>query len=447
MSSGTKRELREGWILAGTLDAVPASPPLTDSVGGIPYALRLACDLAMAGVTRVFVVWSGEGAPPDLSAIAADRRLAERATLEVVTALPEGADADGVLVVRADRVYHRSVPQLAADAWRGARAALGKVEGAAYDAVIAADRATARQLAAAAPAAGGLERALAGHGDDSIATAPPPYLGFCAAAPDRRALRAAERQLVWSLRKSADGIAARLVNRHLSLRLTWWLCRTSIHPNQVTIVALLCALAGGATIATGGWAAGLIGMLLVEAGSIIDGVDGELARLRFQFSRTGQWLDTVADDLGNVAYGTGLTLSLHGAGVSWALPVGVTAIAAFLLTQATQYFLILRVYRSGDLAAIPWAFQSSEFLSQRPTGAIAWVKATVPKMLKRDFVVTVFTILAALDQLAAVLVAFATGALSFFVVLFTQLARNWGSVVRAYRGTQAPREQRQGAAT
>ena len=434
---------REGWILAGTLDGRPAAPGLLEELAGIPHALRLAGELALAGIARITVVWCGGGAPPDLGAIAADPRLASRARLTVATEPPAGDDADAIAVVRADRVFHRDMPKQAIAAWRGVRepgARLAKVAGDEHDAVLVADRAAARRLAARAAEAGGIaaEVAALATAPGGIATAPVPYLGFTTAAEGARARRRAERQLVWSLRKSADGIAAKLLNRHVSLPISWLLCRTPVHPNHVTIVAFLCALAGGITLSRGGYLAGVIGMLLVELGSIVDGIDGELARLKFLFSRLGQWLDTVADDLGNIAYTTGAAVNLHLAGATWAAPLAAAAVTAFALTQGTQYYLIARVYRSGDLAAIPWAFQSSEFLSQRPRGLVPWVKATVPKLLKRDFAVTLFTISAIAGHLEVILLVFSAGAFAFFAVFFVQLARNWRSIQGHRAATSVP---------
>jgi len=76
--------------------------------------------------------------------------------------------------------------------------------------VFATDRATARELLACAPTPGAIAALIA---RTPVALAPPPYLAFTMAAPDPRALRRAERRLVWSLRKSADGIAATWINR------------------------------------------------------------------------------------------------------------------------------------------------------------------------------------------------------------------------------------------
>jgi len=52
---------REGWILAGTLDGSAARPGPLEDVCGMPHLLRLACDLALAGATRVYIVWDSRG--------------------------------------------------------------------------------------------------------------------------------------------------------------------------------------------------------------------------------------------------------------------------------------------------------------------------------------------------------------------------------------------------
>ncbi len=411
----------EGWILAGTLDGVLAYPSLTDDVAGMPYVLRLACDLVHAGCTTIHVVWSSDLPPPTITAVTGDERL-KGALLDVVTEAPAGDQSTPIAIVRADRVYHRDIPKQVAAAWRTTEADVAVLAGS--DAYVITNRARARVIAAAAREPGGIAAALAGP-DQVEGT--PPYLSFTTAAKDRRGLRRAERRLVWSLRKAADGIASKWVNRHLSLPISWLLMRTPVHPNHVTIFCFCLALAGGIVIARGGYTAAVIGMLLVNLGSIVDGVDGEIARLKFRFSRLGQWLDTMADDFANIAYITGIALNLKASGVTWAFPFAMFVLACFVYTQSTQYYLIARVYKSGDLAAIPWAYQSHDFLTARDVG----LKVTIAKMMKRDFVLTVFVVLAICGTLTPILIGFSLGCLSFTAVFTVQLLRNLGSIRRA----------------
>jgi phosphatidylglycerophosphate synthase len=433
MTTTSREAPREAWILAGTLDGRPALPALDENVGGIGHLFRLAGELQMAGVARAVVVSRDPVPARLLEQLRAEPRLA-KISISVAAEPPTGPTKEPIVVVRGDRVFHRDVPKAAIGAWTSSRASLAKVAGDEHDAVIVTDRVHATILARAATDGGKLAAELRRITD--VATAEPPYLAFTAAPRDRKGVRRAERRLVWSLRKSADGIAAKLINRHISLPITWLLMRTPVIPNHMTLTALACALAGAIVIAQGGYLAGAVGMLLVNLGSIVDGVDGELARLKFLFSRAGQWLDTIVDDIANVMYSGGIALNLHAAGVTWALPLWIVVTTCFALTQSSQYWLIARVYGSGDLAAIPWAFQSSAFLSQRPKGFWPWLKATAPKLLKRDSAVTIFTILALLGYLEPVLVVYSAGALTFFVVFFVQFARNAGAVRQLARSRQ-----------
>ena len=45
----------------------------------------------------------------------------------------------------------------------------------------------------------------------------------------------------------------------------------------------------------------MIGFVLAQVQSILDGCDGELARVRFQQTAIGEWLDTIVDDFLNLA--------------------------------------------------------------------------------------------------------------------------------------------------
>ena len=105
-------------------------------------------------------------------------------------------------------------PARAIAAWTGSPAHLAKVVGEPHDAVLVTFRDVARSLVLHAADEGGLAVALArlavAH---EVIGAEPPYLAFTARIVDRPSLREAERQLVWSLRKAADGVAAKLITK------------------------------------------------------------------------------------------------------------------------------------------------------------------------------------------------------------------------------------------
>ncbi|HKS90314.1 MAG TPA: CDP-alcohol phosphatidyltransferase family protein, partial [Tepidiformaceae bacterium] len=83
---------------------------------------------------------------------------------------------------------------------------------------------------------------------------------------------------------SYDGIVSRHLNRPLSRPIARALAHTPVTPNMVTALTLLLSIAATLLIATGFQIAGGIGIQVV---SVVDGVDGELARLTNKASRFG----------------------------------------------------------------------------------------------------------------------------------------------------------------
>src|SRR5262249_58312724 len=117
--------------------------------------------------------------------------------------------------------------------------------------------------------------------------------GFCMPVPDAPAAAAAERALVRrlvALTADSDGPIARL-DRAVSTRISRYLVRTPLRPNHITTIGTLVGFAGAWWLARGTYASGIVGTLLFWLAVIIDGCDGEVARLKFQESRFGYLYD------------------------------------------------------------------------------------------------------------------------------------------------------------
>jgi len=122
--------------------------------------------------------------------------------------------------------------------------------------------------------------------------------------------REAERLMRRSLGKVADdGYVAANLNRPLSTRLTARLAGTAVRPDHVTIAAFLLALAAAGLFATGTYGLAVLGALLLQGSSILDGVDGELARLKHLATPGGAWLDTIMDRYADVAVALAVTVA------------------------------------------------------------------------------------------------------------------------------------------
>lgn len=115
--------------------------------------------------------------------------------------------------------------------------------------------------------------------------------------------KAAAKMLVRILVKPAeDSPVSKYIYRPLSKPLTLLLLHTPITPNQVTIFVGILGLIGCVLTALPGQAMLVWGALLVFIAGVIDGCDGEIARLKLQSSPIGAWLDTIVDEITSVAY-------------------------------------------------------------------------------------------------------------------------------------------------
>jgi 1L-myo-inositol 1-phosphate cytidylyltransferase / CDP-L-myo-inositol myo-inositolphosphotransferase len=115
-----------------------------------------------------------------------------------------------------------------------------------------------------------------------------------------RSVRQAERSLLASLGGKADGFLARY-DRAVSTRISALLSRTSVTPNQITTLSLLLSLSGAWWLATGSYAVKVLGAGILWFAAILDGCDGEVARLTYQSSPEGARYDMFADHVAHAA--------------------------------------------------------------------------------------------------------------------------------------------------
>jgi phosphatidylglycerophosphate synthase len=121
--------------------------------------------------------------------------------------------------------------------------------------------------------------------------------------------RLAERKLDSWLVKPTDGIYARM-NRRISIPISRRIIPFPITPNMVSLFTLGVSFAAGAFLALGGYWNMLTGAILSWFSSVLDGCDGEVARLKLQESAFGCWLETICDNLYYVFILGGMTIGL-----------------------------------------------------------------------------------------------------------------------------------------
>jgi len=112
---------------------------------------------------------------------------------------------------------------------------------------------------------------------------------------DGKDLKNAKSLLIKQLAKLTDGPIAKLFNRPVSLRISALLLKTSITPNQVTLLSFIIGIFASLFFYFGDYFYLIVGGILVQISSIVDGCDGEIARLKLRQTNYGGWFDAVLD--------------------------------------------------------------------------------------------------------------------------------------------------------
>jgi phosphatidylglycerophosphate synthase/choline kinase len=153
----------------------------------------------------------------------------------------------------------------------------------------------------------------------------------------------AERKLDHWLVKPTDGFYAKM-NRRMSIPISRQLIKFRLTPNMVSLVTLAVGFASGTLFAIGGYWHMLAGAILSLCASILDGCDGEVARLKLMESDFGCWLETICDYLYYLFLFMGMTLGLQRTSASQTYFIGGTvlffgAVLSFLSVALQRHVL------------------------------------------------------------------------------------------------------------
>ncbi|WP_172449848.1 CDP-alcohol phosphatidyltransferase family protein [Porphyrobacter sp. HT-58-2] len=221
---------------------------------------------------------------------------------------------------------------------------------------------TARTCAEVARLAPGLQVIVADHlpeGAIPAETLPDPVM--IAALPTtgavlrltdpEAALEAASRAIIRATAKPGDGLISRHINRPVSQAISAQLLRIGgVRPGHATALTALTALAMVFCLLAFPTPAGLAaGAVLFQLASVLDGVDGEIARATYRTSRLGASLDSLIDAFTNCGFlaGAGASFTMQGelriATICWAAAVlqvaGLTILGkrAWLLERVVHF--------------------------------------------------------------------------------------------------------------
>jgi phosphatidylglycerophosphate synthase len=193
---------------------------------------------------------------------------------------------------------------------------------------------------------------------------------------DDDARRKAEWALIRRMNKSYEGPVDALINWRFSMRITRVLARRSlaVTPNHVTIAAIVVGLLASVLASRGQWITFAIAGVLLELNSILDSCDGELARLRYQFSKLGQWLDNLSDDIVDNLF---IVAVGYGIGGVWQW-LGLAAASGRLFVSLVTYVSVYLRTGTGDIFSFRWWFETGNKSVDelyKPTSIGTWLRS------------------------------------------------------------------------
>ncbi len=152
-----------------------------------------------------------------------------------------------------------------------------------------------------------------------------------------KSLKRAKRLLLENLPKpQEDGFVSQYLNRAISLKISSLLSYTKLTPNSITILSFVVALIGAYLFSFGNYLWTAVAGVLVQLSSIVDGCDGEIARLKYLKSRFGGWFDTILDRYADTAIAVGISYAFwqeHPSPLVWI--GGIGALIGFILSSYT----------------------------------------------------------------------------------------------------------------
>ncbi len=363
----------------------------------VERAIRLA---SVCGTDHIIVhIEEGESPPTFDSSI-----VEKEVTFWTKSDQPPDVSADRILIMDAGVVFQRSfVSQVVADSAEiEPGSSLRDAQG--YLAILA------------PPGMHSLQSILSDPSQALAEARPALSGGWAELINSEEAIHRASRRLWNGCRKPQDGLVSRYLNRHISISISRVLVSTAVRPNHISALTLSMGVAAALVAAWGGYLGFLFAGVLYQINSVVDGVDGELARVRYEFSVTGEWLDTISDDMADlllyIGLGVGAWRTMPEApgpfGSELWLILGLVA-AAGKIASMIVYYRWLIAHGRGDLLAFEWSFKDDSDDNHQPRSALSRALSATHYFFRKDFIVFVAMILSFGGFLPHLLFALAPG--------------------------------------
>ncbi|KJY34417.1 CDP-alcohol phosphatidyltransferase family protein [Streptomyces sp. NRRL S-495] len=147
--------------------------------------------------------------------------------------------------------------------------------------------------------------------------------------------------------RNGEHWAGRLYMRAVSLRVTRQLVRTSVAPNTLTWLMVVCGVGAGAALLVPGLVGAVLAAVLFQGFLLFDCVDGEVARWKRRFSTAGVYVDRLGAYLADAALMVGAGVRAARGGSELWVSVGLAAALGVVLLKASTDLVDVARARSG----------------------------------------------------------------------------------------------------
>lgn len=228
-----------------------------------------------------------------------------------------------------------------------------------------------------------------------------------------RELRRKGNAIIAATAKPTDGIVSRHINRPISRLISRAVLRfPGVKPIHATVAAMIIGLAMAACLFAGGPNGLITGAVLFQLASIVDGVDGEIARATYRSSRSGAMLDSMTDAATNLSFFAGVSFNLWMEKQEVAAAAGATGLILLLAG-------LILIGRRAKALNRPFTFDAvKDRFRANPTELKQWLTW----LTMRDFYAAAAAACAIAGFAPQMLILFAAVVAGWFVVSVSVLA-------------------------
>lgn len=227
---------------------------------------------------------------------------------------------------------------------------------------------------------------------------------------DKDSAKKAEELIFRFVGKTATGWLAREVNSKISLPTSKLLVKTPLTPNMISVLINVIGAFCGIFYAIGH---PVIGALCMQAATILDRCDGEIARVKLMETKKGQWVDTIADQVTVLSFLIGVPVGYYFQTHSpAALVLGGINLFIFVFFVAWSFYFLKKYTDSGSLVAY---FEVDKLVENQKPSFIRKLIKIVRPMSRRNVYSLGFLVLAIIGGYPWVLGFTTAGLILFFI--------------------------------